>query len=75
MAEFKKKPGFVYKDSEKLGQVVAISKTTGWAYCMDGTRYSPAEIEILKRSGGVNIQVHLLKHEFGGTLIMAELKK
>ncbi len=75
MAELVQKPGFIYIDSRELNTVVAVSKETGWAYCQDGTKYSPAEVEILKRSGGVNMAVHLLKREFGGTLLAAELKR
>ena len=48
---FQKKPGFIYIKSDELKQIVAISKKTGWAYCQDGTKYSPQEIEdVLQKS-------------------------
>lgn len=63
------KPGFIYIDSHELKQIVAISKKTGWAYCQDGTKYSPAEVALLQKGGGVQLPVHIIKREFGGTLV------
>lgn len=66
---FERKPGFVYIDSKELGQIIAISEKTGKAYCQDGTVYSAAEIEILKKNGGIALPVHLIKKQFRGTII------
>ncbi len=70
--DFEKKPGFIYIDSEELQQVVAISKKTGKAYCQDGTEYSAAEVQILRKIGGINREVHLIKGAFKGQIV--ELK-
>ena len=69
MKDFEKKPGFIYIESEELQQVVAISKKTGKAYCQDGTEYSAAEVEILRKNGGIDLAVHLVKGCFKGVLV------
>ena len=71
---FERKPGFTYIDSHELNQLVAVSQKTGWAYCQDGTRYSPAEVEILKKNGGIVLAVHIIKKEFAGILVTVEQK-
>lgn len=67
--EIKQKPGFVYIDSKELNQVVAYSKKTGKAYCQDGTEYSAEECDILRKNGGINLAVHIVKGLFKGELV------
>jgi len=64
------KPGFIYIRSDLLDQEVAFSIKTGWLFCEDGVRYSPAELEILGRNGGVlEMVVHRVKRVLGGEVV------
>lgn len=70
-----RKPGWTYMFSEVLQQEIAINDKTGWAVCEDGTRYSPAEmLELKKTHGKIPWQVHVMKQQFGGTIVSAEDK-
>ncbi len=62
---------WTYIHSELLNQTVALDEISGWLFCKDGTRYSPAE---LARTAGAEIPlaVHLAKKVFGGTLIATQ---
>jgi len=65
----KQKPGWTYKYSQELGQNIARHNESGWVYCEDGTKYSPEEIEIIKKHGIINKQVHIIKKLFDGEII------
>lgn len=65
----KQKPGWTYKYSEELGQMIARHDRSGWVYCSDGTKYSPEEIEIIRKHGLINKQVHEIKKAFDGEII------
>ena len=69
-------PDYLYIDSEELKQRVAFHKETGWLFCQDKypdgnlVSYSPSELEILGRSGGIiSMLVHRIKREFTGTVV------
>jgi hypothetical protein len=70
------KPGFIYIYSELLNQEIAMSKKTGVVYCEDlgpdgkNVQYSPKEIEIIAREGGVlSPEVHAVKKVLGGEIV------
>ena len=64
---------WIYKYSENLKQNIALSKSTGWVYCEDGTQYSPEEYAILKSTGQpIPLQVHIIKKMFDGVLVSVE---
>lgn len=62
---------WTYIESETLAQTIAFDLNTGWLFCKDGTRYSPAELRIIA-SGGADIElppvVHAVKKIFGGEI-------
>lgn len=68
-----------YMQSESLGQTIAYDYLSKWLFCQDGTRYSPTELEVITdgwtRSGEFPVQAHIIKKEFGGTVVFAERKK
>lgn len=59
---------WTYIESETLGQTIAFDEISGWIICKDGTRYSPAELRKI-RGVELPLSVHLLKKEFGGTIV------
>lgn len=63
--------------SELLGQKMAVSNSSGWTYCEDGTIYSSSELEIIKGGciGVLPIQVHILKKVFKGQIVAIETEK
>lgn len=66
-----------YKESETLRQTVAYDRISGWLFCQDGTKYSPAELRLLKDTGGTAeglSSVHAIKKLFGGEIIAVEAK-
>jgi hypothetical protein len=70
------KPGFIYIRSDLLKQEIAMSEKTGIVFCEDfgpdgqHVQYSPKEIEILARDGGVlSPQVHAVKRILGGEVV------
>lgn len=65
----KQKPGWTYKYSEELQQEVAGHNESGWIYCKDGTKYSPEEIEIIKKHGKLKKEVHEIKKIFDGEIV------
>jgi len=68
-----KKPGFTYFFSNAIKQNIAISQKTGTVYCEDGTQYSASEMnEIQKIYGELPLQVHIIKKNFGGTIISTQ---
>ena len=67
------KPDFIYIKSDLLKQEVAVSKKTGWVYCEDGVKYSPEEMEIIRRAGGVlDAATHAVKKAIGGEVVKVE---
>lgn len=68
-----RKDEFIYMQSETLNQEIAISKTSGKVYCKDGTVYTPAEIEeIRKHYGELPLIIHIIKKKFGGIIVKDE---
>ena len=68
-----RKPGFVYIQSDLLKQEVAFSKKTGWVYCEDGVKYSPAELAVIYNAGGVpDLATHNVKKVIGGEVVEVE---
>ena len=67
------KGDWVYIKSEVLKQEIAYDKNSGWLFCKDGVRYSPAELTKLKKHKDADFPfaVHLLKKYFDGELIQA----
>lgn len=65
------KGNWTYIESETLAQTLAFDLNTGWLFCKDGTRYSPAELRIIA-VGGADIElpraVHCVKKVFGGEI-------
>jgi hypothetical protein len=68
-------PGYIYMDSAIIGQRIAFHKSSGWVFCQDTypdgklVSYSPAEIEILKKAGNVDLMTHLVKKIFSGEVV------
>ena len=63
-------PNFIYIQSDLLKQIVAVSKKTGWVHCEDGVKYSPAEMEVIGRAGGVlDMATHLVKKNIPGEIV------
>lgn len=65
---------WTYIDSVSLKQTIAYDELSGWLYCKDGTRYSPAEIARLAAGHKIShseipLQVHLAKKAFGGEIV------
>lgn len=67
------KGDWTYKYSHVLGQEIAYDKNSGWLFCEDGVRYSPAELAKLKKHKDADfpLAVHLLKKHFDGEIIQA----
>lgn len=67
------KGDWVYIDSAALKQRIAYDKNSGWLFCEDGVRYSPAELAKIKRHKDAEFPfaVHLLKKHFGGEIVQA----
>lgn len=67
------KGDWLYIDSGAIGQRIALDRRTGWIFCEDGTRYSPAELAALTAAGvdGIPPEVHAVKNAFGGELVAA----
>ena len=65
---------WTYIESETLGQTIAFDEISGWIICKDRTRYSPAELREI-RSVELPLSVHLLKKEFGGTIVSVTEKQ
>jgi len=68
------KGDWTYIESEELKQTIAFDKNSGWLVCKDGTKYSPKELALVTQNWtsplpGVPLQVHILKKEFGGTIV------
>lgn len=65
-------------ESESLKQPIAFDRNSGWLFCKDGTKYSPAELARITRcwtqGKEVPLEVHILKKTFGGEIISAEGK-
>ena len=73
MEEKKRNPNFIYIKSDLLKQIVAVSKKTGWVHCEDGVKYSPAEMEVIGRAGGVlDMETHMVKKIIGGEVVGCE---
>ena len=71
-----RKPGFIYIKSDLLKQEVAFSKKTGWVYCEDGVKYSPAELAVIEKAGGVlDLATHNVKKVIGGEVVEVEQPK
>lgn len=63
---------WTYIESETLAQTIAFDRNTGWLFCKDGTRYSPAELRTIASGGGdieLPLAVHVLKKTFGGEIV------
>ncbi|MGL4982399.1 MAG: hypothetical protein ACRC4W_06070 [Treponemataceae bacterium] len=67
-----RKTGWYYVYSKELDQEIALSKKTGWVFCKDGTKYSPAEVEILRSKNGITKEIHLLKKTFEGSFLIED---
>lgn len=65
---------WTYIESETLGQTIAFDEISGWIICKDGTRYSPAELREI-RGVELPLSVHMLKKEFGGTIVSVTKKQ
>jgi len=53
-----------------LDQEIALSKKSGWLYFEDGTKYSPQELELIEKAGGVlDKATHMIKKTFNGELV------
>jgi hypothetical protein len=49
---------------------VAVSKKTGEVTCADGVKYSPAEIDVYERTGGIiTLAEHRVKKIIGGEIV------
>lgn len=63
---------WTYIESKTLAQTIAFDENTGWLFCKDGTRYSPAELRIIASGAGADIElppvVHAVKKIFGGEI-------
>lgn len=68
-----------YIYSKSLQQKVALDRNSGWVFCEDGTRYSPAELARITKnwtaSPELPLAVHLIKKNFGGEIIAAGIEK
>lgn len=62
-------PDWFYAHSDEIEQDIAIHKETLWVFCKDGTKYSPTECEILRKKGGIDKRVHIIKHLFNGKIV------
>ncbi len=65
---------WTYIESDSLGQTIAFDEISGWLYCKDGTRYSPAEIAALAAQYKISrkeipLEVHVIKKTFGGEIV------
>jgi hypothetical protein len=68
--EKKRNPNFVYIFSRELQMEVAVSKKTGEVTCADGVKYSPAEIDVYERTGGIiTLAEHRVKKIIGGEIV------
>jgi len=68
--EKKRNPNFIYIKSDLLHQEVAVSKKTGWVFCEDGVKYSPAEVEVVyKASRVLDMATHQVKKIIGGEIV------
>ena|GEM_PF-1233084 len=73
--EKQRNPNFIYIKSDLLVQEVAVSKKTGWVFCEDGVKYSPDELEVIRRSNGVlDMATHQIKRILGGEIVSCEQK-
>jgi hypothetical protein len=64
------KPGFIYFQSDLIGQEIAMSEKTGRVYCADGVQYSLQEIMLLNdKKAEVQWGSHLVKKIFGGEVV------
>lgn len=74
----KQKPDWVFIESKTLSQKIAYDKNSGWLFCKDGTKYSPAELkritENFTRPAELPLAVHLAKREFKGEIVSVEKK-
>lgn len=68
----KQNENFDYFHSNLLNQDYAVHKVNGIAHFKDGVKYTPAEIELLKKekpSQETVLELHILKHIFNGTIV------
>jgi len=67
----KRASGWTYETSEALGMKFAHRVSAGGIEVMteDKVRYSPQEVLILRRIGGISKPVHLVKKVFEGKII------
>jgi len=67
------KPNFIYIKSDLLKQEVAVNKKTGKVFCEDGVEYSPQEMAIIEKAGGVlDMPTHRVKKIIGGVIVDVE---
>ena len=67
MSEKPRNPNFVYKFSDALQQVLAVSKKTGNVTCEDGVKYSCDEIMLIE--GKLTPEAHRIKKLIGGEIV------
>ena len=72
--ERKEKDDWKYQRSEKLGMEIAIKKTPTGPKIMtaDKISYSPREVALLHKAGGIDPEIHMIKKIFGGKIIAVQ---
>lgn len=67
---------WTYIESASLNQTIAYDELSGWLFCKDGTKYSPAELAKVTKNWTLGAelppQVHAIKKLFGGEIISVE---
>jgi hypothetical protein len=67
------KPGWLYFLWKEPSLKFAIHEKSGWVYFEDGTKYSPQEIELLRKTGSqLTPELHRVKKVFNGEIIGVE---
>ena len=67
------KPNFIYIKSDLLKMEVAVNKKTGKVTCEDGVEYSPQEMAVIEKAGGVlDMPTHRVKKIIGGVIVDVE---
>jgi hypothetical protein len=64
-------PDWTYDDSPALGMKYAYRDTPEGleVMCEDKTRYSPREVALLQKAGGITAAVHVVKKAFQGRIV------
>lgn len=68
---------WIYIESELLGQTLAFDTNSYWLFCKDGTRYSPAEVDLFTNGKAIPagteipLAVHTVKKLFDGKIVAA----